>query len=139
MALFNDIYCQICDRFNTKEQWNRHHYSSRHLHREVNGFWPGYSPQRRLTKNEGMILEKFFWEMIFQSQDVLHVYSNFKTYILMVTNMKNYVTIDTHDDDADFRYGYRHTIIAQFKQDLYNKSFSLQDQGKGDQIDALQK
>ena len=24
MALFNDIYCQICDRFNTKKQWNKH-------------------------------------------------------------------------------------------------------------------
>ena len=49
------------------------------------------------------------------------------------------VTTDPHDDDADFRYGYRDTIIAQFKQDLYNKIFSLQDQGKGDQIDAVQK
>ena len=29
-------------------------------------------------------------------------------------------------------------MIAQFKQDLYNKNFSLQDQGKGDQIDSLQ-
>ena len=34
MALFNDIFCQICDRFYTKEQWNKHLYSSRHLHRE---------------------------------------------------------------------------------------------------------
>ena len=34
MALFNDIYCQICDRVTTKEQGNKRLYSSRHLHRE---------------------------------------------------------------------------------------------------------
>ena len=28
-------------------------------------------------------------------------------------------------------------MIAHLKQDLLNKSFSLQDQGKGDQIDTL--
>jgi len=29
-------------------------------------------------------------------------------------------------------------MIIQFKQDLYNKNFNLQDQGKGDEIDTLQ-
>ena len=24
MAVFNDINCQVCDRFITKEQWNKH-------------------------------------------------------------------------------------------------------------------
>ena len=56
----------------------------------------------------------------------------------MVTSMEEYVTLDPDDDDVDFRYYYRDTMIAQLKQDLYNKSFSLQDQGKGDQIDTLQ-
>ena len=49
MALFNDIYCQICDRSITKEQWNEHLYYSRHLHREMNGYWPAVFPQRNLT------------------------------------------------------------------------------------------
>ena len=26
MEVFSDIYCQICDRFNTKEEWNKHLY-----------------------------------------------------------------------------------------------------------------
>ena len=56
----------------------------------------------------------------------------------MVTKMKDYVTLDPDDVDADFRYGYRDTVIAQFKHDLYNKKFSLQDESKGDQIDTLQ-
>ena len=85
-----------------------------------------------------MELEKAFWEMIFGSVDVLHVYSFLKTYIMMVTNMKDYVTIDPDDADADFRYNYRDVMIAQFKQDLYNKNFSLQDQGKDDEIDTLE-
>ena len=40
---------------------------------------------------------------------------------MMVTIMKDYVTLDTDDDDADFRYDYRNTMIAQYNQDLYTK------------------
>ena len=70
MGLFNDIYCQICDRFFTEEQWNKHLDSSRHIHREMNGYWPAYFPQRKLTRDEGSILEKVFpgddsWECTF--------------------------------------------------------------------------
>ena len=57
----------------------------------------------------------------------------------MVTNMRDYVTLDPDDDDADFRHNDRDTMIAHFKQDIYNESFSLQDEGKSDQIDTLQK
>ena len=46
MALINDIYCQICCRFNTKEQWNEHLFSRSHLHREVNGYWPACFQQK---------------------------------------------------------------------------------------------
>ena len=56
--------------------------------------------------------------MIYGSVDVLPVYGFLKTYVLLVTNMKDYVTIDLDDDDNDFRYGYRDTMIAHFKQDL---------------------
>ena len=79
MAFFNDLLCQICDRFFTKEQWNKHLYSKRHLHREADGYWPAYFPQRKLTRDEGSILEKAFWEIIFGSEDVLPVYEFLKT------------------------------------------------------------
>ena len=69
MALFNGIYCQICDRFISKRQWNKHLYSSRSLHKEVNGYWPACFLQRRLTKDEGMKLEKYFWEMVFVTDE----------------------------------------------------------------------
>ena len=84
-----------------------------------------------------MVFEKAFWEMIFGGVDVLPMYGFLKTYIMMVTNMKDYVTLNFDDTDADFRYGYRDTMIAQFKKDLYNKNFSLQDQDKRD--NSLQK
>ena len=41
----------------------------------------------------------------------------------MVINKKDYVTVDLDHYDADFRYIYRDTIIAQFKQRLFNKNF----------------
>ena len=47
MTLFKDTYCQICDRFITKDQWNKHLSSSRHLHREAKGYWPAYFPQKK--------------------------------------------------------------------------------------------
>ena len=102
MALLN-IYCQICDRFILKEQWIKHPLSSRHLNREVNGYWPAYFPQRKLITDEGIILEKAFWEMITGSEDVLPVYGFLKTYLMMVTNTKDYVTLDPDDVDADSR------------------------------------
>ena len=68
MAFFKDTYCQIGERFITKEQWNKHLYSSRHLHREVNGYWPAYFPQRKLTRDESSRLENALWVMIFGSE-----------------------------------------------------------------------
>ena len=71
MALFNDVYCQVCDRFVTEEQRNIRLYSGRHFYKEVNDCWPPYFPQRKLTRDEGMILEKAFCDMIFGSVDFL--------------------------------------------------------------------
>ena len=137
MAIFNDIFCQICDRFYTKEQWNKHLYSSRHLHREVNGYWPSFFPQRKLFKDEGVKLEKAFWEVILSSNDNdLALFDFLKLYFRMCTNITDHVPIrywDYYDDgneEEQWGYGYRDDMIAQFKQDLYNKHFTLQDQGK---------
>ena len=143
MALFNDIFCQICHTFYTKEQWNKHLYSSRHLHREVNGYWPAFFPQRRLTRDEGMKLEKAFWEVILTCNDNdLALLYFLKIYFRMCTNINLYVPIRFWDDDPDeeeqWGYGYRDEMIAQFKQYLNNKNFTLQDQGKDDPSDTLE-
>ena len=37
MSFLDDRYCQLCERFITKERWNKHLYSSRHLHKK--SFW----------------------------------------------------------------------------------------------------
>ena len=45
---------------------------------------------------------------------------------MMVTKMKDYVTFDPDDDDDDdFRHRYRNTMIAQYKRNIYNKTFSF--------------
>ena len=77
-----------------------------------------------------------FWGTIFGSEDVFPVYGFLKTYIMMVTSLKEYVKED--DDHDDFEYHYRDNMIAQFKQGFYNKSCSLQDLGKCDEKDTLQ-
>ena len=143
MTIFNDVYCQICDRFYTKERWNKHLYSSRHLHREVNGYWPAFFPQRKLTRHEGIKLEKAFWEVILTSNDKdLALFEFLKLYFRMCTNITNHVPIrfwfDDPDEEEQWGYGYRDDMIAQFKQDLYNKHFTLQDQGKDNPIDTLE-
>ena len=125
MAIFSDIFCQICDRFYTKERWNKHLYSSRHLHWEVNGYWPAFFPQRKLTRDEGMKLEKAFWEMIFvSSTECIEVYDFLKTYFRMCTNITNHVPIrlwfDDPNEEEQWGCGYRDDMITQFKQDLYN-------------------
>ena len=125
MAFFNDTYCQLCERFITEGEWNKHPNSSRHKHREINGYWPACFPQKKLTRDEGNIIEKAFWEIIFGCENSLAVYGFLKTYFKLVTNLKDYVKDD--DDDDDFRYHYRDNMIAQFKQDFWNKSFSHQD------------
>ena len=84
----------------------------------MHGYWPTCFLLRKLTRDEGSILKKAFWEMIFGSEDVLPVYGFLRTYFMRVTNLKDYVTLDPDDDDVAFRYGYRDTMIGQFKHDL---------------------
>ena len=60
MSFLDDTYCQLCERFITKEQWNKHLYSSRHLHKKAYGYTPAYFPNRRLIGDEANILEGVF-------------------------------------------------------------------------------
>ena len=73
MSFFNDTFCQICERFITKEQWNKHVHSGRHLHREVNRCRTASFPQRKLVKDEIVILEKAFWKMFFATTHIEEV------------------------------------------------------------------
>ena len=129
----NNIYCQICDRLITKEQWNKYLYSSRLLHREVNGYRPTYFPQRKLTSDEGMKNEKAFWEKLFVTYECVELYDFLKTYFRMCSNNNNYVParpwFDDPDEEEQWGCGCRDDMIAQFKQDLYYKKLILQDQG----------
>ena len=46
MSFLDDIYYQLCERFITKKDWQKHPYSSRHLQRKMNIYWPAYSAKK---------------------------------------------------------------------------------------------
>ena len=56
MSFLDDTYCQLCERFITKE----------HLHKKGYGYTPAYFPNRRLIGDEANILEKAFWKKFLQ-------------------------------------------------------------------------
>ena len=89
-----------------------------------------------------MKLEKAFLEMIFLTDDCVEVYDFLKTSFRICTNINNLVAVcpwfDDPDEEEQWRCGYRNDMIAQFKQALYNKNFTLQDQGKDDPIAPLE-
>ena len=87
MSFSNDTYCQLCERLITKEQGNKHLYSSRHLHKKAYGYTPAYFPNRKLTGDEDCILEKSFWKMIFATRDIKEVDEFLITKFMMVKNM----------------------------------------------------
>ena len=73
MSILDDIYCHFCERFITKEQWHKHFFSSKHLHREVNGYWPVYFPQRKLIKDGKIKIERALWKMFFATGEIEEV------------------------------------------------------------------
>ena len=98
---------------------------------------------KKLTRDEGMKLEGAFWEMIYNSNDNdLARFDFLKIYFRMCTNINNHVPIRpwlSHpDEEEQWGYGYRDDMRAQFEQDLNNKNFTLQGQGKDDPIDTLE-
>ena len=102
-----------------------------------------FFPQRKLVRDEGMRLERAFWEMIYMSNDNdLAMFDFLKFYFRMCTNITDHVPIrpwfDDPDEEEQWGYGYRDDMIAQFEQDLYNKNYILQDQGKDDPIITLE-
>ena len=93
MSLVDDTYCQLCERFITKEQWNNHLYSSRHLHEEMNGYTPAYV--RVFHKGNWLVLKilylkRHFWKMFFATRDIKEVDEFWLTYFMMTTVMKDY-------------------------------------------------
>ena len=103
--------------------------------------WPAFFPERKLTKDVGMKLGNVFFEMIFVTDECVEVYDFPKTYFRKCTNKNNHVPVrpwfDDPDEEEQWGCGYRDDMMAQIKQDFYNKSFTLQDQGEADPIHTL--
>ena len=92
------------------------------MHRVVNGYWPAYFLQRKLTRDERIKFSKVFWEMIFVADECVEVYDFLNSYFRMCTNMKNYVParpwFDDPEEEEQWGCGYRDDTITQIKQDL---------------------
>ena len=80
--------------------------------------------------------------MKFVTDEYVEVYDFSKLNFRLCTNINKNVPIrpffDDPDEEKHWGCGYRYDVIARFKQDLYNKNFTLQDQGKDDEIDTLE-
>ena len=80
--------------------------------------------------------------MIFVTNEYVETYNLKKFFFRMCTSINDHVPIrpwfDDPDEEEQRGCGYRDDMIAQFKQYLYNKNFTLQDQGKDDPVDTLQ-
>ena len=59
MSFLDDTYCQLCERFIAKEQWNKHLYSIRYLHKKAYGYTPAYFPNRRL-----LVMNPTYWKKL---------------------------------------------------------------------------
>ena len=105
------------------------------MHREVNGYWPAYFPQRKLVKDENITLEKAFWKMFFATRDIKEVEDFWWTYFTITTNMKDYYLEENEDEVRKF---FRDTMEGQFEHDLINKSFSSQLESE-DETDTLER
>ena len=99
----------------------------------MNCHTPAYFPQRKLVRDENIILEQSFWKMFFATRDIREVEEFWLTYFIMTTNMKDYFL---EEKEEGVRQVFRETMERQFEHDLYNKSFS--NQIESDETDTLQ-
>ena len=119
MAIFNDTYFHFVTDSLLKN--NKHLYSIINLHREVNGYWPAYFPQRKLVRHENIIFEMAFCKTFCATRDFKEVEECWLIYFLMTTNTRVYII----EDNEEFRKVSRDTMKGQFQHDLYRKSFSI--------------
>ena len=104
------------------------------MHKKAYGYTPAYFPQKKLTGDESINLEKAYWKMFFATRDIKEVDEFWYTYFMMTTNMKDCFLKENKDD---VRKVFRDTMEGQFEHDLYNSSFSNQFES-GDENDTLQ-
>ena len=90
MTFFNDTYCQLCGRFITKEQWNKHILLvDFYLEREVYVNSTAYFPQRTLTRDDCSKLEKPFSKNIFATRGIKEMDEFSITHFIMVTTLND--------------------------------------------------
>ena len=99
----------------------------------MNGYSPEYFPQRKLTRDEGIIVEQAFWKMFFATRHFKEVEEFWLTYFVMTTNIKEYIL----ENNEEIRKDFKDNMEGQFEHDLYNKSLS--NQLESEETDTLQR
>ena len=82
------------------------------------GFGQHIFHRKKMRLDEGSILEKAFWRMIFATRDIKEVVKFLRTFFMMVANSNDYIT-----GYKEFREEFRGIMEGQFGHDLGNKSF----------------
>ena len=88
--------------------------------------------KKKLTGEEGSILEKAFWKMFLATKDTKVVEDSWLNYFVLTTNMND----DIFKDNEELRKVYRDTMECQLEHELYIKFSNLQLQSDG--TDTLQ-
>ena len=87
---------------------------------------------KKLTRDEGSVLEKAFWKINFNANYIKELDEFLITNFMMVTIFNDYVR-----DFEGFEKDFRNIMEYQFEHDLYNKFFS--NQLESDETDSLQR
>ena len=76
--------------------------------------------QKKLVKNENIILEKTFWKMFSETRDIKEVGEFWLTYFMMTSNLENYFL----EYNEEIRKVFRGTMEGQLEHELYRKPCS---------------
>ena len=70
MSILDNTIFHLCKKLIRKKVWSKRLYSSRQMHRDVNGYTPACFPQSKLFRHQSSILRKAFWKTIFATRDI---------------------------------------------------------------------
>ena len=98
----------------------------------MNGYWPAYFLQRKLTWDENIIENSSWKKVVFGTRYFKEVDEFLLTNFMMKKNMKDHFL----EDKEEIKKVFRDMMEGQFEHDLYNKTFS--NQLESDETDTVQ-
>ena len=106
--------------FLTKEEWNKHLFTNKHLRRQTKGYRAAFFPDRKVTSDGSKKIEKAFWKIVFATRKIKEVEEFWFLYFTMVTYLKD----NDLATNEEFRKENRGILLELLINHLYNKSIS---------------